>query len=352
MSRTTDRAAATAAAGPRLRSDPALRPAACRPSHVPAAGTRLSIPPDRGTTAPVLALTTTVGVAIILVVLRDVVHELFHPEQRGSLSALVMAGTWHVVKLTGHRWRGALTQAGPLALLAVAGVWTMGLVLGWSCIYWPRLPGDFHTASGLPPAATHGFVTALYISLAALTGTGASDITPVVGWLRIATMLESLVGLGMITAWITWVLSIYPVLAERRAFARKIALLRSAEASPERAVEATPPDILAPLLGEIAAEVVHVDAQFRQSAVTYYFHQRSPDATLPDVLPYVLALARAAEQSTVEAIRYQGRLLRRAVELLVTELARRFLGRRSGSCEELLAALARDHLRDDEPRGP
>jgi hypothetical protein len=292
------------------------------------------------------ALSTIAGVFLIVVALRDIVHELFHPDVRGSVSRVVMDGTWAIMKAIGRRLPRALQHAGPTVIIAVASAWVVLISLGWALLYWPRLPTEFRVDASLPPAATHGFFTALYVSLSTMATLGASDLTPKVAGLRIITVLEGLVGLVMITAWITWVLSIQPVLAARRAFARRVALLQAAEARPERAVSATPTEMLAALLRSLTEDVVHIDADLRQSSVTYYFQQGSADATLSAQLPYVLALARLAEREKNEAVRYHGRLLRMAVETLVSELGARFLGIHEGRCEEILAGLAKDHLRD------
>src|SRR5206468_942622 len=117
-------------------------------------------------------------------------------------------------------------RAGPLCLVAVALVWTGLTGLAFALIYWPRLPAGFHVDRALPAAAQHGFATALYVSLASVTTIGSADVTPQTIGLRMAVTLESLIGLVIVTAWITWVLSVYPVLAERRTFIREVIQLR------------------------------------------------------------------------------------------------------------------------------
>jgi hypothetical protein len=172
------------------------------------------------------ATSTLVGVMPILVVLRDVVHELFDPEDAGSLARATMHGAWLVLRRFGRRRRGVIYRAGALVLLSVAVMWTGLLTLGFALVYWPGLPEGFHASPGLPAWAARGPGTALYVSLASLTTLSSSDVLPLTDALRYAVTLQSLLGVALITAWITWVLSIYPVLAQRRAFAREVALLR------------------------------------------------------------------------------------------------------------------------------
>jgi hypothetical protein len=224
-------------------------------------------------------------------------------------------------------------------------VWTALLAVGWALMYLPQLPGSYHLAPSLPAPSTRGFASALYVSLAALGSVGSSDITPEPGWLRIVTVLETVVGLAMITAWITWVLSIYPVLAERRAFSRTVDVLRRAEPDAQDAIDHTPADALAGLLRGLAADIVKIDARLTQSAVTYYFQEHAPEATLSAQLPYVLALAHEAERCENETVRYHGRMLRLSIERLLRMIDDRFLQTGSRNPDELLTALAKDHLR-------
>src|SRR4051794_9907007 len=81
---------------------------------------------------------TTLGVLIILFTLRDVVHELFHPEATGSISRTVMRVVWRGTRAIGKIHRAAVFHAGPAILLAVAFTWAILLVLGWTLIYLPR----------------------------------------------------------------------------------------------------------------------------------------------------------------------------------------------------------------------
>ena len=304
-------------------------------------------------------LATIIGVVLLLVLLRDVVSELFDPEDTGELSRAVMHGCWRIVRAIGRRRRGAILHAGAIALLSVAATWTTLLVLGFALVYWPRLPGAFLVGPDLPPSAGRGFGTALYLSLAAATTLGASEITPVTLPMRLAVAGESLLGVALITAWITWVLSIYPVLAERRAFTGEVALLRRTHPAPPALVREVPPEALAELLRSLGEQLLRVRASLGQARVTYYFQNASPELALARQLPWVLAVARETEASdgphaAAPVLRHRGALLRAAVESVLQQIGERFLGLRGAPPEVVLAALAADHLLDAEhaPRAP
>src|SRR5213082_349013 len=99
----------------------------------------------------VTALSTVAGVALILVGMRDMVHELFHPEESGSISTWVMERVWDGAKLVGRRFPGALSRAGPVIIFSVVGMWVLIFALGWALIYMPHI-GD--SSGGLALSGT------------------------------------------------------------------------------------------------------------------------------------------------------------------------------------------------------
>ena len=121
---------------------------------------------------------TLLGVALVLLALRDIFDVLFHPLGRGMVARRVVRGVaWAARKLPlGPSTIGLL--AGPIGYIAVVATWAGLLALGWALIFMPQLPGGFNFDPGLNPAAHTGFVDALYISLVNLTSLGYGDISP------------------------------------------------------------------------------------------------------------------------------------------------------------------------------
>src|SRR5689334_11755858 len=144
---------------------------------------------------PMETVATIAGIALILLAIRDVIHELFDPENVGSIARVVILVVWKALRAAARLHRPLLYRAGPAILVTVAAVWTAMIAVGGALIYWPRLPAAFHVADGIPREATRGFGTALYLSLTTLTSVGSTDIAPTAAWLRIAFGLESLFGL-------------------------------------------------------------------------------------------------------------------------------------------------------------
>jgi hypothetical protein len=292
-----------------------------------------------------VTLGTVLAVLLIVLTLRDLVDELFHPATHGSISRAISRAIWWLARLLGRRWRGALLHAGPSIMLSVLVSWTALLAVGWALLYWPRLTTGYHVESSLPLRAVSGFRAALYVSLSTMTNLGAPDFAPRDDTLRFFTMIEALVGPVLITSWITWVLSIYPVLAERRVFAREVALLRRAEPSATVAIGHLSPIVLAEALRSLADKLLRIHASLEQSRVTYYFQNQPEDSSIAGQLPWVLELGREAVRiGADETVCHHGRFLCSALDGLAADIGKQFLSLEGATTDELLRAIREDHM--------
>ena len=215
----------------------------------------------RPVTAAGTALSTASGIGLIGLVGRDAFDALFHAEGRGTFSRQITRGVWHVFRRAGRR-HGLLSLAGPVAFVAVLATWTGLLVLGWGLILWPHMPGSFRFDAGVE-AAGPDFVHAINVSLVTLTTLGFGDVTPTSNALRLILPLEALLGFGLLSASISWLLSIYPALSRRRSLAYEISLLRDAEAEYDVSVDALPPDAAERLIGRVDVSTHHGRARSR-----------------------------------------------------------------------------------------
>ena len=122
-----------------------------------------------------------------------------------------------------------MALAGPWILICIIALWALGLSVGWALLIWPYLPEGFHFSSGLDSAQNARFADALYFSLVTMVTLGYGDIVPHTAWLRLLVPLEALIGFVLMTASISWILSLYPVLARRRHLAREVFLIQRSE---------------------------------------------------------------------------------------------------------------------------
>ncbi|MBC2906642.1 potassium channel family protein [Streptomyces cupreus] len=278
-----------------------------------------------------------VGAVVVMVILRDVFHTLWHPTRHGGLSRIVITALWRLSARTSPRRRAA-GVAGPLGMACVVAMWTCGVALGWAVIYWPHMPEGFVFSSTLEPAEHSRPVDALYISLVIVGTLGLGDIAPAEAWLRVVAPLESLVGFALLTATVSWVLGIFPALARRRTLALRICHLRCAGLTDEELNS----DAGATVLDTLAADFARVSVDFAQYPESYYFHDGTGDTALAPNIGYAAELADRTRQSRHPAARIASAVLAAALDDLAAVLDERFL-HTEGRRPQILAAYARDH---------
>lgn len=292
-------------------------------------------------------LATIAGFAILLYTLRDVVLQLFHPSPVGTLSSAVMRGIWSLVRRGARRRPSPLRLAGPTIVVAVISMWTLLLVLGWALIYWPRLPGQFAGDAPFLHGNAGSFVDAMYLSMVTLATLGFGDITPATWQLRLLTPLQAFVGFALLSAGISWVLSIHPVLSRRRALALRVQLARDSEVRIGTSFATADRSIALPLLLSFTEDVAHVRSDLLASPVTYFFDRTEWGASLAAVLPYLHhAARRGASEGRSDEARYASMQLAGSIEYLANVLAEHLPEGRTLSVEEVLLAFARDHRRE------
>ncbi|MGW4703150.1 potassium channel family protein [Streptomyces sp. NPDC004285] len=288
-------------------------------------------------------LSVLAGAVLILLILRDVFHTIWHPTRHGGLSRLVMRGVWRFSAHHGERWR-PVGLAGPVGMMAVVAVWSFTVAAGWGLIYWPHMPEDFSYASGLTPSDHASPVDALYVSLVTLATLGLGDIAPTSGWLRVLAPLEALVGFALLSATVAWVLGIYPALARRRALALRLSHLRRVRV-PDGSLDSPGG---AALLDGLASALATVTVDFLQYAESYYFYDGDGKISLAGQLGHAVGLAERAERARHPGVRLSGAVLRTALDDLAGVLDERFL-RTGGAPEEVFTAYAKDHGRRPAP---
>lgn len=294
------------------------------------------------------AVCTIAGAALILAVLRDALEALFHPDGRMILSRAIMHGSWRLFHGLAARRRERLALAGPFALVTIVGTWAVLLATGWALIFWPQLPDGFRFATELgPPEEQAAFVDALYMSLVTLATIGYGDISPASDVLRVVVPLEALVGFALLTATVSWLLSVYPALSRRRSLAYEITLLREAiDALGSHEFLLRHADSAERTFPELLSRLVAVERDLVTIPLAYYFSERDDRFSLPVVMPWLLEIAERGDTRDVSpATRLQARMLRVAIGDFAATTARRFHGDTSGATTDLLARYAADHLR-------
>ena len=282
---------------------------------------------------------TVLGVGLVVVVVRDVFHTLFHPIGHGSIAPQVMKLVWRLLRLFPSDRRIA-SLTGPLGITAVIITWGVTAVLGWMLIYFPQMPNAVSYSSELNPAERNELIDSLYLSLVTVATLGFGDIVPTSPWLRVAAPLEALFGFMLVTAAVSWVLQIYPALHRRRVLALQLSTLRQARRSDTSLaeVDSIPIDVLT----TVAASIVEARNDFTQYGATYYFRDLEADASLAASLEYATDLAAEATASTQSQVRLAGAMITAAVNSLAELLDQEFL-HLGGDTFAVVQAYAADH---------
>jgi hypothetical protein len=160
------------------------------------------------------------------------------------------------------------------------------------------------------------------------------------------TPLEALVGFGLLTASVSWLLSIYPVISRRRSLAYEIHLLERAQREVGASVSGLDSSSAEGVYAELTSRLVTVERDMVIFPVAYYFASADTRFALASAMPSLLTLAESArtDPSATEQVRLRATMLRTAIDDFARTAADRFHGSQAESTEELLADYARDHL--------
>lgn len=280
-------------------------------------------------------LTTAAGVLLVSAGLREVFSTLLHPKGFGRLTPAVFRAVWGVTRRAGHPSFGI---AGPLAMVLSFVLWALLLVAGWALVLWPHLPGGFQIADGIRPADQGGFLDAVYVSGVALATLGFGDVVAETTPLRLALVLEAMIGFLLLTASITWVLSVYPALLRRRALAARLTDHLPADGS---MLAEEPPAVRATVLYELAAQLAAVQVDLLQYPSSYFFLDPEPRLALHDALR---RLDRALpHEDAGDPLEPAEATVREALDGLAVALREGPFGLHGETTTEALAAYAASH---------
>src|SRR5437764_3306617 len=172
------------------------------------------------------AFITALGILLIVAALVDVFQTLFHPAGRGAMSDWTARIIWKIFRNIAARYSRVLIYAGPVSILTIIVSWAALTWFGFALIYLPHLQRGFSVHAG--DASYTGIPRAASLSIGALiTLSEGSYATPY--WLQIVRGVEAIIGFALLTASVSWLLSIYPVLESRQSVAQRATLLHHAE---------------------------------------------------------------------------------------------------------------------------
>lgn len=286
---------------------------------------------------------TLLGIALIAIALRDIFDVLFHPLGRGVVARRVVLGVSGLARrLPGGSGTVGLL-AGPIGYITVVATWAALLAVGWALIFMPQLPGGFSFDPGLDPAEHSGFLDALYISLVNLTSLGYGDISPESPLLRLLGPVETMFGLGLLTASISWLISIYNAISRRDSLAHEVHLAKEAEERLGEKLADADPELLESLLASFAEQLVRVRRDVIHFPITHYFRTEDEERALAGLLPFLDSLAaEASEEGRPLSLRVRAGILRKTIDDFAETLRVR-LRMRGETTDDTLQHYQSDH---------
>jgi hypothetical protein len=286
---------------------------------------------------------TVLGVVLIALALRDIFDVLFHPLGRGMIARRVVRSIAALLRRAPGGGGSLGLLAGPLSYIAVVGTWAALLVLGWALVFLPQLPQGFHFDPGLDPAQHSGFLDAVYVSLVNLTSLGYGDISPAASGLRLLGPIETMFGLGLLTASISWLLSIYGAISRRDSLAHEVHLAREAEEGLGEKLADADPALLESLLAGFAEQLIRTRRDLIHFPIVHYFRTEDEERALAGLLPFLGDLAaEAGEEGRPHSLRVRAEILRLAIEDFAETLRWRLL-MPGESTDETLRHYQSDH---------
>jgi Ion channel len=288
-------------------------------------------------------LWTIAGILVVCATLREIFRDLFQPSGSGALSSLLGRGLFGL----GKRIPGLLPITGPLTVVVVIAVWTALITIGFGLIFWPHFPQDFQQPTPQPHSLSGRVCSALYFSLVSLTTLASDGLSPQGAWLQMCAALESLIGIGLVTASVTWVVLIYPALGRMRTIVRWASILGRARKKPAQN-HFTPLD--EGLLRDFAHRIVRARIDFIHFPLIYYFHADTEGSSLAHALDGLLEMTQeASAEDRDEKIRFAAVTLEIALADLAEVLTTKFVPNADPKKpKEVFHAVADDHLQRDE----
>ncbi|MDQ5812333.1 MAG: ion channel [Actinomycetota bacterium] len=233
-------------------------------------------------------LLVAVGVFLILVGLLDVFFTVLHYDGYGFLSSRLYNKLFSAVRFLTRplprRYRAlGLSMAAPLMVPVTITVWIFLVSLGYALIYYAGMGGRTFSFSdaGLEPS----FMEALYFSGVAVSTLGFGDITPTSSLYQAIVVSEALVGFGILTLAISYIIGVYGVLQRLGVLAAGLHHQAQDTDNPWTILaphfQGSKPVALESHLMELHRGLVEVYEGMRRYPIVYYYHSRRAYRSLP-----------------------------------------------------------------------
>jgi hypothetical protein len=229
-----------------------------------------------------------VGAALIFAGIADLFLTVLHPDGFGFLSSRLYSGLFGSMRTLTRpmprRFRAlVLSMAAPLMVPAAITVWISLVLTGYAFVYYAGMSWvSFNFSS---PHLEPSFGEALYMSGTAISTLGFDDVTPMSAPYQALGVSEALIGFGILTLAITYVVGIYGVLQQLGVTAAGLFHQASDTAEPlsilkPHFLDGEPRDIESHIVTHHRS-LVEIYEGLRRYPIVYYYHSRRAYRSLP-----------------------------------------------------------------------
>lgn len=237
------------------------------------------------------------GGLVVLAGLVDVFLTVLHFDEPGLIAARTYRVAWRTARaLTGPlpgRLRSLVrSMAAPLMVAGTLGGWLGAQVFGFALIYLPAVADRHDFDFGTLP---RNLGSSLYFSAASLTSLSFSDAEPRRLAYHWVAAIETLIGLGILTLAISYLLGLYQVLQQQGVLASRLRHQARGENDPRSLLSAHFVDgearEISTLLRDLHQNLTEQHEGMRRYPIAYYFHSRELSRSLPYIFWFIGASA-------------------------------------------------------------
>lgn len=219
----------------------------------------------------------------MLLILLDVfLTVLYARMDTGIISPRVGRFVWWVLTVAsrpfGQRRGAMLAFCGPLILVMLLVVWSIGLAVSAGLIIHPVLGTSVRATVG--ETTPSDFITAMYAGGSSISIIGASNFTPHTPAFRLIYLFNSLVGISITSLTLTYLMQVYSALSRRNTLALSIHLGSARNGDAVEMIAGFGPEgrftIGYPDLSALANEMTQTRESHHFYPVLFYFRFRAP----------------------------------------------------------------------------
>jgi hypothetical protein len=174
---------------------------------------------------PLGAIVQIVGGLSVAAALLDVFAAVLYARAgAGLINWPVAVWLWRAFRVLsrplGRRGRQCfLSYCGPCYIVGMLTIWVGLLLLGFTLLAWPGLGRGIQSQDGQTPT---DFLTAFYYAGGSITTVGTSHLQPISTFFKILTVIDSLLGISVVTLAVTYFIQVYTALQGRNAMALSV----------------------------------------------------------------------------------------------------------------------------------